>query len=150
MLKKLLYKLGLNKYSKPWYIPNREAQDSSFDLNETENLYDQGKKFNSETDHSYDNEGENFLKEEAPLVTDKKKMKAQTLEVVFKNNTSITWTSEQSLKDKSFPFDNFYTWYLAKETPIYVFKDKEGEILLKREDIFIVKRKKLGIVENLE
>jgi len=60
-------------------------------------VIDQGKKFNSESSHLFDDRGENFLKE---------------------------------------------------ETPIYVFKDKEGEILFKREDIFIVKRKKLGIVKR--
>lgn len=148
MFKKLFAKLGFKRYSKPWYQTNRDTQDSTFDLGETENLYDQGKKFNTETDHLYDNKDENFLKEEVPLVTEKNKIKIQTLEVIFRNNTSITWTTETLLDDKTFPFDNFYKWYFTKYTPLYLFKDKIGETIIKRDDIFIVKRRKLGIVDK--
>jgi hypothetical protein len=136
MFKKLLSKLGIKSKdpvdTSPWYSPHK---DSEFDLSGGD-LFVLGKKFDKDEKH-----------ENLPVVH-KEKVKRHVLELVFNNGTNLTWTTDVGLKENYFPYDKFYTWYLTKETPLFVFENIKGENIIKRCDIFMVSRKKAIIIEK--
>lgn len=86
--------------------------------------------------------------EELEVVKDKdldvviplRKMKVSTLTIYFENNFSNTWTVEDPIDSVKFPWVDFYSWYVVKETPFFSFKHSTGETIFRRKDIIRIER----------
>lgn len=71
-----------------------------------------------------------------------KKFKISELTIYFKDNIVLSWSNESKLDSKLFPWQEFYKWYLTKNTPLYCFIDNKQETIFRREDIIRVIRLK--------
>lgn len=62
------------------------------------------------------------------------KKKISELTIYLNSKEKLVWTAEIDEKN-NFPWNDFYTWYFSRDTPIFVFKSKTGESVFKRADI---------------
>ena len=112
-------------------IKKKVLEDSTFDLGLKENLFDQGKKFDQEK------EIKEVIKSAEKSIEHK-----LIIRLTDKEQTTFTFTVKLDLNNKSFPFKEFYKWYLTKETPHFVYEYDDGSIAFKRSDIKYVQRKR--------
>src|ERR1035437_5803379 len=75
-----------------------------------------------------------------------KKFKETSLTISFKDGRILSWTITMSPDDNDFVWRDFYTWYVSKDSPLYVFVDKEDTNIFKRENIVNVVFSKPKIV----
>ena len=76
--------------------------------------------------------------EETVKVIPVKKVKKTILTIYFVNNVTLSWDNESFIGDKTFAWSEFYTWFFARKTPLFVLKYKTGETTFRREDILRV------------
>lgn len=77
-----------------------------------------------------------------------RKVKISELTIYFKDNNVLSWSHETEIDCNIFPWQEFYKWYLTKNTPLYCFIDNKQETIFRREDIIRVIRLKTYQVEK--
>ena len=76
----------------------------------------------------------NFFKKKK--IEPKEKVYVNTLTINLKNNRSFSWNTEVPNDRKKIScWKHFYKWYFCKATPYFIVKYKNGETMLRRENI---------------
>ena len=66
-----------------------------------------------------------------PVKVEKKKI--SKLKITFTDNSFISWNNSDDIKYNQFHWKDFFKWYLTKTTPLFVFKHKNGQTIIRRD-----------------